>query len=100
MKLLWYGFIAVFVVIGLSMAVLNGAGVLFGLGFIGFAALLQMLYLILSELRASRLTNERNLMLADKNLKVQESVANNLEWLMFAPDGEIKPRNAVLEFDS
>jgi hypothetical protein len=81
MKLLWYGFIAVFVVIGLSMAVLNGAGVIFGMAFVGMAVLLQMLYSILGELRATR-------MLTEQHLIAQTRVADNLEWLMFAPEGE------------
>jgi hypothetical protein len=83
MKLLWYGFVGMFAVIGLSLALLNGAGVLFGMGLIGFAALLQMLYLILAELRSSRLVSE-------KNLSVQQRVADNLEWVLFAPEGETR----------
>ena len=83
MKLLWYGFVGMFVVIGLSLALLNGAGVLFGMCLIGFAALLQMLYLILAELRALSL-------LSEKNGTVQQQLADNLEWVMFAPEGETR----------
>ncbi len=86
MKLLWYGFVGMFAVVGLSLALLNGAGVLFGMGLIGFAALLQMLYLILGELRNSRL-------FAEQTVEQQKRVADNLEWVMFTPDEQVRQQD-------
>ena len=83
MKLFWYAFVGLFAVLGLSLGLLNGAGVIFGLGFVGLAVMLQMMFMMVSEIRASRL-------IAQQHLEQQKRVADNLEWVMFAPDEQVR----------
>ena len=86
MKIAWYGFLGLFGVVGASLALLNGAGVLFGLILIGFAVLLHLVWLGVGELRRSREAQERALETQLLTLKATEKMATNLEWALFAPE--------------
>ncbi|MEY4529617.1 MAG: hypothetical protein RLZZ156_338 [Deinococcota bacterium] len=60
MKYLWYAFIGVYIVTGFTLVVLNSAGVIFGLGLLGFAALLHMVWLGVGMLIKIEKTLNRN----------------------------------------
>ena len=88
MKIAWYGFLGLFGVVGASLALLNGAGVLFGSILVGFAVLLHLAWLGVGELRRSREAQERALETQARCLNATEKMATNLEWALFAPEPE------------
>jgi hypothetical protein len=74
----WYGLIGVFAVVGVSVALLNGAGFLFGLGLIGFAVMLHLVWLGVGELRQIRL-------LSEAQLETQRRTHDLLDWSLNVP---------------
>jgi hypothetical protein len=76
MKLIWYAFIAVYILTSLGLATLNGAGVIFGLGLLGFGVLLHLVWLGLGELRLMRLATQEGVNTGNAGLELQAGIAD------------------------
>jgi hypothetical protein len=83
MKYLWYAFLGVFVITGLSLVVLNSAGVIFGLGLLGFAAALQIAWVALHHLKQLTAASRDNTDIlahiafqSERTTKLLEQIAN------------------------
>lgn len=83
----WYGFLALFTLLALTLTVSNGAGVVFGAVLLSLAVVMHLAWLGVGEVRKGR-------ELLEASLAVQVAIRDLLDWMSAAPPAPSEPEQS------
>jgi hypothetical protein len=87
----WYAFLIVFGLVALTLAISNGAGLVFALILIALMVLMNFAWFALKELRQLRQTQQHSLEVLAAALEIQIESKDNLERAQIPPGGPRSP---------